>query len=1008
MPNLETRFVFRRALLTFTVVFTAAAFAQTSPTQHPSQAPQTAPQVQRTLPSYEGQNVTSVELAGQPDLDARTLQSLITLQPGQKFAQAKVDQSIAALKRAGHYQTVEVEIRPDPAGVRVLLVLQPAFYFGVYEFPGAITHFAYSRLLQVSDYPPRGPYTSVDVKIAQQSLEAFLQRNGYFQSKVIPQLKTDSVHKLVNVDFVVKMGRKAKFGNVKIEGSTPQETAQLTSKLHSFMARLHSSAIRPGKPYNLKTIQNATQYLEDTLVKEKFLGGQVKLIGAEYDPEKNRADISFNVRTGPPVDASVSGVHLWGFQKRRLLPIYQENGLDPELIQEGRQNLISYLQQKGYFDTKVTVNTQEQPNHETIVYQVTKGPKHKVVDVNIAGNRHETEKDLLQHVTVEKKGFLSFLPWSHGKFSEKDLRASVKNLTNFYKANGYSTAKVTPQVTDKDNNLVVTFRVDEGPEDVVEALTLRGNSTLTEFQLAPRGLNVESGKPYSTKRVDDDRNQIMARYLESGFLTATFRATAEPVNGDKHRLNVTYEIYEGPRVQTAQVVTLGRKGTEQWLVSKAADFVPGEVLRQDRMMASENRLYTLGIFDWAEIDPRRTITTQSQEDVLVKVHEAKKNEITYGFGFEVVNRGGSLPGGTVALPGLPPVGLPAKFKTSEKRFWGPRGSFEYTRKDLFGRAETLNLTMLGARLDQRAEAIWGNPHFRGTDWQSNVTVSAENYLENPIFSSRQATGGFEFQHPLNLDRTQNVFLRYNLKETRLSNLLIPDLIPTNADRHVRLSTPSVNWVRDTRDNVLDAHKGIYETVELDLNPTFLGSNFGFAKLMSQAAYYKGLPKKIIWANSVRLGMEQPMGSSHIPLSEEFFSGGGSTLRGFPLNGAGTQRDVLVQTVSTVPCNQTTGAGCSKIRVPVGGAQLFILNSEFRIPVDRIKKGLGIATFYDGGNVFDRIGFGNNFWSNYSNTVGIGLRYATPVGPVRIDIGHNLNPVTGVKSTQFFLTLGQAF
>ena len=1006
MPNLDASFVSRRSLVAFHLVFfTAAAVAQVSPTQHPSQAPQTAPQVQRTLPSYEGQNVTSVELAGQPNLDARTLQPLITLQPGQKFAQAKVDQSVAALKRAGHYQSVEIEIRPDPAGIRVLFVLQPAFYFGVYEFPGAVTHFAYSRLLQVSDYPPRGPYTSVDVKVAQDSLEAFLQRNGYFQAKVIPQLKTDFVHKLVNVDFVIKMGRKAKFGDVKIQGSTPQETAKLTSKLHSFMARLHSSAIRPGKPYNLKTIQNATQYLEDALVKEKFLGGQVKLIGAEYDPEKNRADISFNVRTGPPVDASVQGAHLWGFQKRRLLPIYQENGLDPELIQEGRQNLISYFQQKGYFDTTVTVNTQEQSNHETIVYQITKGPRHKVVDVDIAGNRHEQEKDLLPHVTVEKKGFL---PWSHGKFSEKDLRASAKNLTNFYKVNGFSTAKVTPQVTTKGDNLVVTFRVDEGPQDVVETLVMRGNNTLTEFQLAPRGLNVESGKPYSTKRVDDDRNQIMARYLESGFLTATFRATAEPVNGDKHRLNVTYDVYEGPRVQTAQVVTLGRKGTEQWLISKAADFVPGEVLRQDRMMASENRLYTLGIFDWAEIDPRRTITTQSQEDVLVKVHEAKKNEITYGFGFEVVNRGGSLPGGTVALPGLPPVGLPAKFKTSEKRFWGPRGSFEYTRKDLFGRAQTFNLSMLGARLDQRADATWSNPHFRGTDWQSNVTLSGENYLENPIFSSRQATGGFEFQHPLNLDRTQNVFLRYNLKETRLSNLLIPDLIPTSADRHVRLSTPSVNYIRDTRDNVLDAHKGIYETVELDLNPTFLGSNFGFTKLMSQVAYYKGLRKKIIWANSIRLGLEQPMGSSHIPLSEKFFSGGGSTLRGFPLNGAGTQRNVLIQTTSNVPCNEATGAGCSQIRVPVGGAQLFILNSEFRIPVDKIKKNLGIAAFYDGGNVFDHIGFGSNFWSNYSNTVGIGLRYATPVGPVRIDIGHNLNPVNGVKSTQFFLTLGQAF
>jgi outer membrane translocation and assembly module TamA len=94
-------------------------------------------------------------------------------------------------------------------------------------------------------------------------------------------------------------------------------------------------------------------------------------------------------------------------------------------------------------------------------------------------------------------------------------------------------------------------------------------------------------------------------------------------------------------------------------------------------------------------------------------------------------------------------------------------------------------------------------------------------------------------------------------------------------------------------------------------------------------------------------------------------------------------------------------------VPVGGNQLVILNSELRIPVDAVKKGLGVVVFYDGGNVFDRIGF-HNFASLYSNTVGFGARYATPVGPIRIDIGHNLNAPAGLKATQVFITLGQAF
>jgi outer membrane protein assembly factor BamA len=157
----------------------------------------------------------------------------------------------------------------------------------------------------------------------------------------------------------------------------------------------------------------------------------------------------------------------------------------------------------------------------------------------------------------------------------------------------------------------------------------------------------------------------------------------------------------------------------------------------------------------------------------------------------------------------------------------------------------------------------------------------------------------------------------------------------------------------------------------------------------------------VFANSIRLGLEEAFNGSQVPVSENFFTGGGSSLRGFPLNGAGPQRPVQV-------CSQGT-TNCSLISVPQGGPELFIVNSELRtpqFPMPIIKK-LGFAVFYDGGNVYDRIGF-KNFFSDFTNHVGGGLRYSTPVGPIRIDIGHNLNSPPGVKSTQIFVTLGQAF
>jgi outer membrane protein assembly factor BamA len=987
------------ALLSFTLL-AVSSLSQTGPTATPQQAPRTAPQVQQVLPSYEGQKVTTIELAGQPGLDPQEYERYLVQKPGAAFSQQAVEETQQELEQTARFHAVEIEIRPEAQGVRIIYVLQPAMYFGVYEFPGAVQKFAYSRLLQVADYPPRGAYTPVDVEDARQALETFLHREGYFLAKVESQLQVDRDAGVVNVNFRTTLGRKAKFGKVEIEGADPQETARLQSEVKGLRARFASAAVRNGKGYNYKTLQSAVQYLDGRLMKRGRLAAKVQLVGAAYDPAANRADIKFHVAPGPLVKVDIQGAHLWPWTKKHELPIFQQAGVDPELIQEGRSNLVSYFQKKGYFDVDVKAAVQQpQPGTEHITYEITKGKKHHVDDVAISGNQHFSDKDLKEHIKVEKASRLVF--WRKGTFSEKLLRQSAANLKKFYEAEGYSGVVVTPKLTSESNgDIRVRFLVTEGEQDVVQALHIEGNDTVPETQLSSKPLQVEPGKGYSTKRVDEDRNEIIANYLRKGYLNASFRATAKPIDGDKHKLDVIYHITEGPKVQIAKVMILGSEHTDVGLISTTVKLRPEAPLREDDMLTAENRLYALNnIFDWAEIDPRRGVTTQSQEDVLIKVHESKRNDLVYGFGFEVVNRGGNLPSGTVSVPGLPPVGLGSNFKTSQKTFWGPRASIEYTRYNLFGRAMTFTAGGLAGRLDQRMSFNFSEPHFMLSDWETTATISGEHDEENPVFTATLGEAGYQFQKPLDKNATKHVTLSYNFRDTALSHLIIPDLVPPS-DRHVRLGTLSATFARDTRDNILDAHQGILESVEMDVTPTWLGSSVDFTRLLAQVAYYKKI-KGFIWANSLRLGMEQPFAGSHVPISEKFFSGGGSTLRGFPLNGAGPQRTI---TACGNPADPTT---CVPVRVPVGGNELFIFNTEARIPLEAVMKHLGIAVFYDGGNVFDRVGF-HDFTRLYTNNVGIGLRYATPMGPIRIDLGHNLDGLPGVKSTQLFVTIGQAF
>lgn len=952
--------------------------------------------MEKTLSSYEGQNVTEIELAGKPGLNPNQFADAFIQRAGQPFATKKVQETIAALEKAGHFSNIQLKVEPEAKGVRVLLILQPAVYFGIFEFPGA-ERFSYSRLIQVSNYPPGSPFNEDDIREDVQNLTRFFQEEGYFEAHVVPKVQLQK-HSIANVLFQTTLNKRADFGSLVFTGMPPQMATQLRDELQGIMARIRGDAIRPGKTYKHTTLTKATRYMTKNLESKGFLAARIKLTGAEYVLNENRANIYFNVHTGPKTYVKIRGVHLWSWTRKSLLPVYQGVGVDSELVQEGDQALIGYFQEKGYFDATATSTFQKKPSTDTIVYKVTKGKKHKVQAISIIGNHRVPDSKLTPLIAVQKSNI-----FSPGKYNANLVQNSVSNMQALYKSEGYADAKVTSTISKKAGNISVLFHVYEGPQDKVASLKILGTKQLSEAQYAPKGLKVTPGQPYSQKLVDDDRKNIMVHYLGLGFLNANFRETATTVSkAHPHQIQVIYHIFEGPQVFTNNVITLGRKRTQQRLINNdVASIKTGQPMTETQLLSSETLLYNNpGVFDWAEVDPKRQITTQTKEDVLVKVHEAKRNQINYGFGFEIINRGGSIPSGTVALPNLPPVGLPSNFTTSQTTYYGPRGTFEYTRNNFRGKGESLSLTAFAGRLDQRGAAYYIDPNLWWSPWTSTTSISIDHNGENPVFSSQQELASYQIQRDINKANTQILFFRYSFSKTDLTRIVIPELVLPQ-DRHVRLSTVSTTWTHDTRDNILSAHKGVLQSVELAINSTKMGASVDFAKMTAQAAAYKRIPRNIIWANSIRIGLAQPYAGSRVPISEAFFTGGGSTLRGFPLDGAGPQRQVQV-------CSSGSSTACSFIQLPAGGNELLILNTELRIPFPPpIKKGLGMAVFYDGGNVFPRIGF-HDFTSLYSNNVGVGLRYHTPVGPIRVDLGRNLNPVPGIQATQYFISIGQAF
>lgn len=1034
------------AVLTLLVVAAPMARAQTAPAVN-----------------YEGENVTAIDLASRPEADVEYLRELIVQKPEQPYSNAKIQQSIAAVMATKEFTSARVQVSPENAGLRLTFVLEPAYYLGLVRFPGAVPQFSYTRLLQVVTFSESSPFLRRQMDDATGAMQTFLARNGYFAATVKPRTEIDDEHKLVHPIFEVTLNRRAKVGTIDFEGLSEAEAQQEREALGSFWKRFKKGRLKDGVSFTAPRIQAAIDLIRSNLGKTNQLAEELSLKSANYDPKTNRADVLFHVKVGPVVTVQIQGAHLFARTVKRLVPIYQENAYDSDLVAEGRRDLASYFQSKGYFDVQVTSQVEESPDQADVIYRVQRGRKHAVESISFAGN-HEFDDAALRAAMVIRKEKLLLslrkekLRLSRGRYSETLLRASVNKIVNMYKVMGYADVQVAAKVEDHEPNVDISFLITEGGRTTVRNFQIvdqkggdnGADAGLDTGKLPAHGLRLTAGKPYSPEFEQEDRNDILAYYLDRGFLSARLNTHVTPVSGDQYKVDVVYQIQPGPQTRVQDVLYLGNVKARSSLIARTAALRPEMPLSETKMLTAESDLHNLGIFDWASVGPRRAQDVTAQlvdppapesgaagdnpssdsnsaqgqtqdraqdrdpalaqhdagdssqgrsEEVLVKVRESQRNLIEYGGGLEIVSRGGSPPGGAIVIPGLAPIPVGKNFVTGERRFFGPRGSFAYTLHDLRGRGETFTASILGSRLDNRGTLSYGIPRFFGTSWNSLLSGTGERSTLNPIFAATFGEGSFQVQRNLDPRRTQTLILRYRLRRTVLSDLLIPDLVLPQ-DRDIRLSTVSVSYLRDTRDKPLDAHRGIYQTLDFGVTSTTLGASANFVKFLSQSAYYRPITTNLTWANNFRFGLAQELSSSRVPLSEEFFSGGSDTLRGFPIDGAGPQRPV-------VACgNQSDASTCSTISVPFGGDMLLVLNSELRFPIP-LKEGLGGAVFYDGGNVYSKINL-PLLWEKYTNSVGIGFRYNTPVGPIRFDIGHLLNPIAGIGSVQFFLTLGQAF
>jgi outer membrane protein insertion porin family len=726
--------------------------------------------------------------------------------------------------------------------------------------------------------------------------------------------------------------------------------------------------------------------------------------------------------------------------------------------------------ENGTAATCETLNPENLTGHTVeIRYDIERGRRFKLTDIRITGTNKLTYDDLAADLETQKAsalGLIPFLGYGRGYTSLTLLEQDKRTVRNYMRDLGYRRAEVDvlQGVSINGESLIITFQVTEGPLTRIAGVELRGNKIYTDQRLRDE-LKTVIGAPYSRSQARADGERMIALYARDGYVNAQmeYSIVEIPKKGEDEQVRLIYSITnEGDKVFINRIVINGVTGsagtqtTKRAAILRVIPIAEGDVLRSDRIADSERELYLTDAYRQVIIrtEPAgETAAGFKRKDVIIDVEEKKPRVMDYGGGF-------SSDTGPLGLFEISNVNLMNKLRQGAMRLrmsrLQQRLRFEYL-DPRFKRYGERNFAPLALSLEYQRDStvtrFFRTSIDRGTmgivqrlDKDGNPLDDFGIKVNEPTIN--RFTAAIETRRVLDQKTHSIVFARYSYEDVRLFNLqslVVKEIL--QPDRAVRLSKFGASYVRDTRErcergllgqvrnpdeetgapgeicryNQLDATRGDFFNIDYAVALRQLGGNISFNRM--QATYRRYYKMKAlggtVFAGNATLGLANVFNPRDrdntgtideidltLPISERFFAGGSTTLRGFSFEEAGPRQALIPigpftdQNKNIVILNPFT--------VPVGGNALAIVNLEARIPVT---KSLQAVPFYDGGNVFRRVGdlFGKhdntpvapgvipaieaaNLRAHWTNTVGLGFRIGTPFGgALAIDYGFLLNP-----------------
>jgi outer membrane protein assembly complex protein YaeT len=992
---------------------------------------------------------------------------------GAPLSSLELRRSLRQLFATGLFETIEATASPLDGGAALVFRGTPRTFIGTVSVDGAKGATMNTQLNRAAQLSSGTRFTPAKLAQALDGMRQTLADNGFHEPQIAQTLTPRTGDQLVDISFHVVSGPQARIGTVKITGDPGMSADEFR----------HHAHLRTGSHVDHDTVNRALTGVLKHYRKQERLEAEIKLESEQYDPATRHTNYTFSASQGPIVSVRVQGVNMSQDRIRRVIPIYEEGTVDEDLLNEGNRRLRDFYQRLGYFDVRVdhrqhsagaAPTTNSSTDQVEIVFNVNLGSRRKLERVEVAGNRYFDSATLEELLSVHAAGTLD----RHGAYSQSLVSADIGALQAVYQGNGFSKVKITPETSTPETGLadnsttetaprsarptsppgktaplIVTYRIEEGPQVKVGSVKIEGDDHVDSAQLTPL-LNTTAGQLLSPRSLAGDRDALVTNYLSRGFEHPQVDVTQLPDPSSPDQVDVIFHITEGQQVFVRKVLLTGLHFTRPETVERAITLHPGDPLNQTALNNTQRNLYDFALFNEVDTAVENPAGGDTRKTVLLQAVEARRWALTYGFGFEAQTGTPHYNCGLVILSGLP-------CNTTGKTGVSPRVLADITRNSLFGREQSASLQATYGLLEQKIALLFQVPHFEGNrDIGLNLSGGYANSLDVTTYVASKLEGGMRFTEHFNepnsfISKANTFVYEFNFRRVKVqaNSLQVSPGEISLLSTAERVGGPSLTWLRDTRDSVLDAHRGTYTSFQEFLSDKYFGAQVAFNRLdVSNSSYYSFDKGRLVLARNTRYGQERAFGTPGtelIPLPERLFAGGYSSLRGFSINAAG-------------PRDPETG-------YPIGGAGALINSTELRLPPPTLPffgDSLSLVVFHDMGNIFANasaawasafrfhqpnrdscknlnvvnpnapdqppagpvtsIGWlGECSFNYFSHAPGLGLRYHTPAGPIRLDFSYNLNtpifpviynystptapPTVGEASHfNFFFSLGQTF